>query len=101
MAFFTLEADYSGETGYPFDNSRQIGIKYVLIWKWNGFNFESEQSSWLSPSILTDNLIEDGLTISDSLCTAATSLQKEEGRRSVCGGGGDCTQASLSWIIHL
>ena len=25
MAVFTLEADYSGETGYPFDNSRQIG----------------------------------------------------------------------------
>ena len=25
MAVFTLEADYSGETGYLFDNSRQIG----------------------------------------------------------------------------
>ena len=25
MAVFTLEADYSGETGYPFDDSRQIG----------------------------------------------------------------------------
>ena len=25
MAVFTLEADYWGETGYPFDNSRQIG----------------------------------------------------------------------------
>ena len=27
MAVFTLEADYSGETGYPFDNPRQIGNK--------------------------------------------------------------------------
>ena len=25
MAVFTLEKDYSGETGYPFDDSRQIG----------------------------------------------------------------------------
>ena len=25
MAVFTLEADYSGEMGYPFDNSCQIG----------------------------------------------------------------------------
>ena len=30
MAVFTLETDYSCETGYPFDDSRQIG-KYVLI----------------------------------------------------------------------
>ena len=26
MAVFTLEKDYSCETGYPFDDSRQIGI---------------------------------------------------------------------------
>ena len=25
MAVFTLEKDYSCETGYPFDNSHQIG----------------------------------------------------------------------------
>ena len=25
MAVFTLEKDYSYETGYPFDDSRQIG----------------------------------------------------------------------------
>ena len=25
MSFFTLETDYSCETGYPFDDSRQIG----------------------------------------------------------------------------
>ena len=25
MAIFTLETDYSCETGYPFDGSRQIG----------------------------------------------------------------------------
>ena len=31
MAVFTLEKDYSCETGYPFD---------VLILKWNSFNFE-------------------------------------------------------------
>ena len=30
MAVFPLETDYSCETGYPFDDSRQIG-KYVLI----------------------------------------------------------------------
>ena len=27
MALFTLETDYSCETGYPFDDSRQIGNK--------------------------------------------------------------------------
>ena len=27
MAVFTLEKDYSCETGYPFDYSRQIGDK--------------------------------------------------------------------------
>ena len=62
MAVFTLEADYSGETGYPFDN------------------FESEQYARLSPSSLTYNLIEDGLSISGSLCTPVPSPQKEEGR---------------------
>ena len=30
MAVFTLETDYSCETGYPFHGSRQIG-KHVLI----------------------------------------------------------------------
>ena len=40
MAVFTLEKDYSCETGYPFDDSRQIGAWYVLIWQWNSFNFE-------------------------------------------------------------
>ena len=39
IAVLTLETDYSYEMGYPFGNSRQIG-KCVLIWKWNGFNFE-------------------------------------------------------------
>ena len=32
MAVFTLEADYSGETGYPFDNSRQIGNCYEKLY---------------------------------------------------------------------
>ena len=27
MAVFTLETDYSSETGYPFDDSRQLGNK--------------------------------------------------------------------------
>ena len=44
------------------------------------FNFESEQYAWLSPSSLTYNLIEDGLSISGSLCTPVPSRQKEEGR---------------------
>ena len=39
MAVFTLEKDYSCETGYPFDDSRQIG-NTSLIRKWNRFNFE-------------------------------------------------------------
>ena len=67
-------------------------IYYVLIWKWNGFNFASEQSAWLFPSILRDNLTEE---------QSPPSPQKDEGRRSVCGGAGDCTQASLRWIIHF
>ena len=38
--------------------------------------------------------VEDGLlSISDSLCIAAPSLQKKNRRRGVCGGGGDCAQA--------
>ena len=28
MAFFTLETDYLCETGYPFDDLRQIGNTY-------------------------------------------------------------------------
>ena len=44
------------------------------------FNFESEQYAWLSPSSLTYNLIEDGLSISGSLCKPVPSPQKEEGR---------------------
>ena len=27
MVIFTLDTDYSCETGYPFDDSRQIGNK--------------------------------------------------------------------------
>ena len=58
MAVFTLEKDYSCETGYPFDDSRQIG-KYVLIWKWSSFNFE-----WtirLTLSFNFDGQFEDGI----------------------------------------
>ena len=35
MTVFTQETDYSCETGYPFDNSRQIGNTSKL--KWKGF----------------------------------------------------------------
>ena len=31
MAVFTLETDYSCETGYPFDDSRQIGTVKPLL----------------------------------------------------------------------
>ena len=58
MADFTLETDYSCETGYPFDDSRQIG-ENVLIWKWNSFNFE-----WtirLTLSFNFDGRCEDGI----------------------------------------
>ena len=41
MAVFTLETDYSCETGYPFDDSRQIG-KYVLIRLTLSFNFDGQ-----------------------------------------------------------
>ena len=34
MAVFTLEADYSCKTGYPFGNSRQIGIRPNLKMEW-------------------------------------------------------------------
>ena len=58
MAVFTLETGYSCETGYPFDDSRQID-KYVLIWKWSSFNFE-----WtirLTLSFNFDGQFEDGI----------------------------------------
>ena len=58
MEVFTLEADYLCETGYPFDNSRQI------IWKWNGFNLE--WTIHLTLSVNFDGQFEDGLYISDS-----------------------------------
>ena len=31
MEVFTLETDYSCETGYPFDNSRQIGNQVIRL----------------------------------------------------------------------
>ena len=58
MAVFTLETDYSCETGYPFDDSRQIG-KYVLIWKWSSFNFEWTIRVTLSFNF--DGQFEDGI----------------------------------------
>ena len=66
MAVFTLEKDYScTETGYPFDDSRQIGntsyIKNGIVLILN------EQSAWL---------LKTGLSVPDSLCTAVPSTQK-------------------------
>ena len=97
MAVFTLETDYSCETGYPFDDSRQIGDTsksengIVLIL--------NEQSAWLYPSISTDSL-KTGLSVPDSLFTAAPSPQKKSGTGCLWGGR-DCTQASLRRIIHF
>ena len=100
MALFTPETDHSCETGYPFDNSRQICNIYVLIWKWNCFNFKWTICLTLSANF--DGQFEDGWSVLDSLCTAAPSLQKKKKRkRGVCGGGGDWTQASVWRMIHF
>ena len=48
----------------------------------------------------TDSL-KTGLSVPDSLCTAAPSPQKKNRRGGVCREGGDCTQASLRWIIRF
>ena len=58
----------------------------------------NEQSAWLSTNF--DGQFEDGLSVPDSLCTAAPSPQKKQ-KRGVCGGGGDCTQAFLRRMIHF
>ena len=56
MDVFTLETDYSCETGYPFDNSRQTEvIRLNLKMEW----ILNEQFTWLYPSILTDSLKMD------------------------------------------
>ena len=34
MAVFTVKADYSGEKGYPFKNSRQLGNTLNLKMEW-------------------------------------------------------------------
>ena len=49
--------------------------KYLLIWNGKGFNFE-----WtirLTLSVNFDEQFEDGLSLSDSLCTAAPPPQKK------------------------
>ena len=96
-AVVTLETDYSCETGYPFDNSRQIG---------NTTQFENgmvlilnEQSAWLYPSILTDSLKMDYPF--QIPCVQLPPPLRKNRRRGVCGGGGDCTQASLRRIIYF
>ena len=51
-------------------------------------------------SINFDGQFEDGLSVSDSLCTAA-SEKIGEGVSVGKAEGGDCTQASLGRIIHF
>ena len=77
IAVFSLETNYSCETGYPPDFIRQFNGQF-----------------------------EDELFISDSLCTDAPHPPKQphlrkNRRRGVCGVGGDFTQASLRRIIHF
>ena len=55
----------------------------------------------LTLSVIFDGQFEDGLSVSDSLCTAAPSPQKKERKRGVCRGWGDCAQASLRRTIHF
>ena len=91
MSFFTLETDYSCETGYPCDDSRQIGNTSLFE---NGIALIlNEQSAWLYPSISTDSL-KTGSSVADSLCTATLSPQKKSEKGCVWGEC-DCTQASL------
>ena len=97
MAVFTPETDHSCEMGYPFDNSRQIGNASR---KCNGFHFEWTIRLNLSANF--DGQFEDELSVPDSLCTAALSPQRKNGKRvHVCAGGGDCAQASLRRMIHF
>ena len=82
--------DFLGDTfppppGYPFDDSRQIGNIKVLIWKWNSFNFES--TIYLTLYINFDGQFEDGLSIPESLCTAAPFPQKKSEKGCLWGRG--------------
>ena len=93
MATFTLETDYSCKTGYLFDNSRQIFE--------NGCGFNFEWKIRLTLSVDFNGRFEDGLFISDSLCTDLphplphNPTFPPHRKRGVCGVGGDFTQASL------
>ena len=89
MAVFTLEKDYSCKTGYPFDDSRQIGNTSYTE---NGIVLIlNEQSAWLSKT---------GLSVPDSLCTAVPSTQKIS-EKGCLWGGRDGIQASLRRMIHF
>ena len=89
MAVFTLEKDYSCETGYPFDDSRQIGNTSIFE---NGIVLIlNEQSAWL---------LKTGFSVPDGLCTVAPSTQKVS-EKGFLWGGRDCTQASLRRMIHF
>ena len=70
IAVFTLETDHSCETGYPFDNWCQFENGMVLI---------LNEQFRLTLSANFDGQFEDGLSVPDSLCTAAPSPQKKIG----------------------
>ena len=89
MAVFTLGTDYSCKTGYPFDDSRQIGNTSYTE---NGIVLIlNEQSAWR---------LKTGLSVPDSLCTAVPSTQKIS-EKGCLWGGRDGIQASLRRMIHF
>ena len=51
MAVFTQEKDYSCETGYPFDDSRQIGNIQIYKVYSCGYVFYSEQAAIRSTGV--------------------------------------------------
>ena len=89
MAVFTLETDRSHETGYLFDNSRQID-NMSLFENWMVLIL-NEQSAWLYPQILTGSLKMDYPF--QIACVQPPPPLRKKTEKGVCGGGGDCTQA--------
>ena len=98
MAVFTLGTDYSCKTGYPFDDSRQIGN--TSLFETGIVLILNEQSAWLYPSISTDSF-KTGISVPDSFCTAPLPSPQKKSEKGCLWGGRDCTQASLKRVIHL